>query len=35
MDDNQSYEYGDIHEVMWNSTLSNILTFGDNDNLRD
>jgi len=34
-DDNQSFEYGDIHEVMWNSTLSNILTFDDNDNLRD
>ena len=25
--------YGDIHEVMWNSTLSNTLT--SDDNLRD
>ena len=33
-DDNQSFEYGDIHEVMRNSTLSNILNFDDNDNLR-
>jgi len=29
------FDYGDVHEVMWNSTLSNILTFDDNDNLRD
>ena len=35
MDDNQSFDYGDIQEVMWKSTRSNILTFDDNDNLRD
>jgi len=23
------FDYGDIHEVMWNSTLLNILTFDD------
>jgi len=34
MDDNPSFDYGDIQEVMWNSTLSNILTFDDNDNLQ-
>ena len=33
MHDNQSFDYGDIHEVMWISTLSNMLTF--DDNLRD
>jgi len=35
MDDNQSFDYGDIQEVMGKSTVSNILTFDDNDNLRD
>jgi len=32
-DDNQSFEYGHIHTVLWNSTLSNMRTFDDNDNL--
>jgi hypothetical protein len=35
MDDNQSFEYDYIHEVMWNSTLSKILPIDDNDILRD
>jgi hypothetical protein len=33
IDDNQSFHYGHIQEVMWNFTLSDIVTF--DVNLRD